>query len=201
VGCLTANDGHVSYQRLAAGSSRRGGGRGICTPATKRTAEAIYGELEVRRFHWWWLLVRRWPESLPATTLVAAGARGWCGLALRCANARGEGLAGHYALQGASWTRRGDHLGAEAAPTTSSSGSGFGRQGGDVYGSKSKGRKEGIHAGAHSGSFGGLSELGEASEQAHGRRRSRWPEVEEDGGEGVRVRPASLGLVRRSRTR
>ena len=75
------------------------------------------------------------------------------------------------------------------------------RQGGDVYGSKSKGRKEGIDAGAHISSFGGLSELGEASERAHDRRRSRWPEVEEDGGEGVRGRLASLGLARRSRTR
>ena len=141
------------------------------------------------------------PELTGMEIAAAVGVQGWCGLALRCANERGEGLAGRYALRGASWTRRGDHLVTGAASATSSSGGGYGRQGGDVYGSKSKGRKEGIHAGAHSGSFGGLSELGEASERAHGRRRSRLPKVEEDSGEGVRRCPASLGLGRRSRTR
>ena len=73
-------------------------------------------------------------------------------------------------------------------------------EGGNYTIQTSKG-EEGIEGEAHGECSGGLGELGEATERAHGRRRSRWPEVEEDGGEGVRVRPASLGLVRRSRTR
>ena len=56
----------------------------------------------------------------------------------------------------------------------------------------------GIEGEAHGECSGGLGELGEATERAHGRRRSRRTEVEEDGDGGAAVRPGLLDLAERS---
>ena len=49
--------------------------------------------------------------------------------------------------------------------------------------------------GAHSGAVEEVSELGEGLVTTGGRRRSRWPEEEEDVGDGAPRLPASQGLV------
>ena len=46
--------------------------------------------------------MRGWPGFAGVEPEAAAGARGWGELVLRCANERGERLAGRYAVRGAS---------------------------------------------------------------------------------------------------
>ena len=59
--------------------------------------------------------------------------------------------------------------------------------------------REGNGEGAYGECSGGLSELGEASGAAYGRRRSQRTEVEEDGASGVAVRPRRRGSPVRKR--
>ena len=70
-------------------------------------------------------------------------------------------------------------------------------EGGDYTAQTSKG-EVGIEGEAHEECSGGLGELEEATERAHGRRRSRRTEVEEDGDGGAAVRPGLLDLAERS---
>ena len=63
--------------------------------------------------------MQEWPEFAGVEPAAAAGVRGWCGLALRCANERGDGLAERYTMRGAGKARRGDLMVTGAAPTTS----------------------------------------------------------------------------------
>ena len=58
--------------------------RVICTLATNRAAETIYVMRGGSRVEWWQWVELGWPETSPATSLAAAGARGmgrrvvWC---------------------------------------------------------------------------------------------------------------------------
>ena len=75
---------------------------GAALQAAAGRAEGIYVELELARIHSWQRLELGWPEFARVEPAAAAGVRGWCGLVLRCANERGEELAEHYVMQGAS---------------------------------------------------------------------------------------------------
>ena len=63
------------------------------------------------------------------------------------------------------------------------------------YRAQSKGGRGRGGVGAHSGAVEEVSELGEGLVTTGGRRRSRWPEEEEDVGDGAPGLPASHGLV------
>ena len=63
------------------------------------------------------------------------------------------------------------------------------------YRAQSKGERGRGGVGAHSGAVEEVSELGEGLVTTGGRRRSRWPEEEEDVGDGAPRLPASHGLV------
>ena len=72
-------------------------------------------------------------------------------------------------------------------------------EGGDYTTQTSRGEVW-IEGEAHEECSNDLGELGEATERANGRRRSRRTEVEEDGDGGAAVRPGLLDLAERSGT-
>ena len=57
-------------------------------------------ELGLARIHLCKRQGLRWPELAGGKLAAVAGVRGWCGLALRCANERGDALAERYAMRG-----------------------------------------------------------------------------------------------------
>ena len=72
---------------------------------------------------------------------------------------------------------------------------GFGCSWGGGYRAQSKGERGRGGVGAHSGAVEEVSELGEGLVTTGGRRRSRWPEEEEDVGDGAPWLFPSRGLV------
>ena len=81
----------LTRRRLAAGGSKRGGGRGIATPAPNRAAEGTRGKLGLACIHWCPPFHRRRPKSTAATTWAAAGVRARAGSACGARGGRGEG--------------------------------------------------------------------------------------------------------------
>ena len=65
-------------------------GLGFASPATKRVAETIYGELEASRVVWGWKWSSGRPGTTPATTLAVAGVRARMNPKLRGTARRGE---------------------------------------------------------------------------------------------------------------
>ena len=94
---------HITGHRSSAGGDR--------IRRRKRPGKALqgmvsgvvygYGLLGFARIQGWQQLELGWPELTGMELAAAAGVRGWCGLALRCANERGNGLAERYTMRGA----------------------------------------------------------------------------------------------------
>ena len=85
-------------------------GLGFASPATKRAAETIYGELEASRVVWGWKWSSGRPGMTPATTLAVAGARVSSGSLLQWPRQGGASIYGSYALRGVRWTQSRDHM-------------------------------------------------------------------------------------------
>ena len=94
-------------------------GLAFASPATKRAAETIYGELEASRVVWGWKSSVRRPGMTPATTLAIAGARVSSGSLLQWPSWGGASTYGSYAMRGVQWAQARDHMVTGAPPATS----------------------------------------------------------------------------------
>ena len=110
-----------------------------------------------------------------------------------------EGLGGTLVALGARRDARFGRRRAETATATWTAARGFGRGGERHYGAETKGRREGNGGGAHRGSNGIVGELGEGLGQPERRRRSRRPELEDDGDCDEAGLPRVACSVRRER--
>ena len=139
------------------------------------------------------------PESVPAASEAAAGARVGAGLALRHANELAVALVLLHGALRVQRTHARGHLVTGASPATSPRGDSYGKQGGGGYGKQTKAGLGGRGPGAHHGHEEMLGEVGDGPEPANLTKMAGGSEVEDDGDGSDAGLPEGCGSVGRKR--